>query len=106
MVIQHPQQRRRMAEARNKVALEVILFLWALFATMVLVRAIMLVIGVSDRVWIGRVIYGSTSLITDVLSNIPGFSHTILGPFAMVDLLLLAVVVLFPLGLLATSPRP
>lgn len=106
MVIQHPQQRRRMTEARNKVALEVILFLYAIGATIVIVRTIMLLFGVTDRVWIGRVVYGSTSLFTDALANIPGFGHVILGPFTMVDLLLIAIVVLFPLGLLATSPRP
>lgn len=106
MVIQHPQQRRRMAEARNKVALEVLLFLYAVGATIVIVRTILLLFGVTDRVWIGRVVYGSTSLITDALANIPGFGHAILGQFTMVDLLLIALVVLFPLGLLATSPRP
>lgn len=106
MVIQHPQQRRRMTEARNKVALEIILSIYAVVAMIIIVRTIMLLIGVTDRVWIGRVIYGSTSMFTDVLANIPGFGHIILGPFTMVDLLLLAVVVLFPLGLLASSPRP
>ena len=106
MVIQHPQQRRRMEEARNKVALEVLLFLYSVGATIVIVRTIMLLLGVTDRVWIGRVVYGSTSLVTDALANVPGFGHVILGPFTMVDLLLLAIVVLFPLGLLATSSRP
>ncbi len=106
MVIQHPQQRRRMEEARNKVALEVLLFVYALGATIVIVRTIMLLIGVTDRVWIGRVVFGSTSLVTDALANVPGFGHVIVGPFTMVDILLVALVVLFPLGLLATSPRP
>lgn len=106
MVIQHPQQRRRLEEARNKVALEVILTVYALGAAVVIVRTIMLLLGVTDRVWIGRIVYGSTSLFTDVLANIPGFGHVILGPFTMVDILLVAIVVLFPLGLLASSPRP
>lgn len=105
MVIQHPQQRRRMEEARNKIALEVLLFVWALGATVVIVRTIMLLIGVTDRVWIGRIVFGSTSLITDALANVPGFGNVILGPFTMVDFLLIALVVLFPLGLLASSPR-
>lgn len=106
MVIQHPQQRRRMEEARNKIALEVLLVLYSLGATIVIVRTIMLLIGVTDRVWIGRMVYGSTSMVTDALANVPGFGHVLLGPFTMVDLLLLAIVVLFPLGLLASSPRP
>lgn len=106
MVIQHPQQRRRMEETRNKIALEVLLYLYAIGGTIVIVRTIMLLIGVTDRVWIGRIVYGSTSFVTDALANIPGFGHVIVGPFTMVDLLLLAIVVLFPLGLLASSPRP
>ena len=106
MVIQHPQQRRRETEARNKVALEVILTVYAFLATIVVVRSIMLVLDVSDRVWIGRMVFGSTALVTDALANIPGFGHTIAGPFTMVDILLVAFVVLFPLGLLASSPRP
>jgi hypothetical protein len=106
MVIHHPQQRRRMAEARNRVALEVLLFVYAVGASIVIIRTIMLVLGVSDRVWIGRVVYGSTALFTDALATVPGFGHQMVGPFTMVDLLLLAIVVLFPLGLLASSPRP
>ena len=106
MVIQHPQQRRRETEARNKVALEVIITLYAIGATIVIVRSLMLLLGVSDRVWIGKVVFGSTSLITDALANVPGFGHQLAGPFTMVDLLMIAVVILFPLGLLAASPRP
>src|SRR5690606_34239361 len=103
---QHPQQRRRETEARNKVALEVIITLYAIGATIVIVRSLMLLLGVSDRVWIGKVVFGSTSLITDALSNVPGLGHQLAGPFTMVDLLMIAVVILFPLGLLASSPRP
>lgn len=105
-MIQHPQQRRRVNEARNKVALEVILVVYAIGATIVVVRTIMLLLGVTDRVWIGRMVYGSTALITDALARVPGFGHQIVGPFTMVDLLMMAIVILFPLGLLASSPRP
>jgi hypothetical protein len=104
-VIQHPQQRRRVNEARNKVALEVILVVYAVGATIVVVRTIMLLLGVTDRVWIGRMVFGSTALVTDALARVPGFGHQLVGPFTMVDLLMLAVVILFPLGLLASSPR-
>lgn len=106
MVIQHPQQRRRISEARNKVALEVLLTIYAVGATVVIVRTIMLLFGVTDRVWIGRMVFGSTSLFTDAMARVPGFGHQLVGPFTMVDLLLVAIVVLFPLGILASSPRP
>lgn len=105
-MIQHPQQRRRMSEARNKIALEVLLVVYAVGATIVLVRTIMLLLNVTDRVWIGRIVFGSTALFTDALARVPGFGHELVGPFTMVDLLMLAIVILFPLGLLASSPRP
>ncbi len=105
-MIQHPQQRRRVAEARNKVALEVMLVVYAVGATIVVVRTIILLLGVTDRVWIGRIVFGSTALFTDALARVPGFGHQLLGPFTMVDLLMQAIVILFPLGLMATSPRP
>ena len=105
-MIQHPQQRRRMSEARNKVALEVLLVVYAVGATVVLVRTIMLLLNVTDRVWMGRIVFGSTALFTDALARVPGFGHELVGPFTMVDLLMLAIVILFPLGLLASSPRP
>lgn len=88
------------------MALEVLLVVYAIGATIVVVRTIMLLLGVTDRVWIGRVVFGSTALVTDALARVPGFGHQLVGPFTLVDLLLLALVVLFPLGLLATSPRP
>lgn len=105
-MIQHPLQRRRDTDARNRVALEVILTLYSIGATITIVRCIMLILNVTDRVWIGRIVFGSTAIFTDPLSRVPGFGHTIVGPLTMVDLLLMAIVVLFPLGLLATSPRP
>lgn len=104
-MIQHPQQRRRMNEARNQVALEVLIVLYAIGATVVIVRTIVLLLGISDRIWIGRVIYGATAVITDPLQNVPGFGVQLVGPLTMVDLLLLAIVILVPLGLLASSPR-
>lgn len=94
-----------MNEARNKVALEVLLVVYAVGATIVVVRTIMLLLGVTDRVWIGRMVFGSTALLTDALARVPGFGHQLVGPFTMVDLLMVAVVILFPLGLLASSPR-
>ncbi|MCO5216078.1 MAG: hypothetical protein M9953_09355 [Thermomicrobiales bacterium] len=105
-MIQHPIQRKRETEARNRVALEVILFIYAVGATITIVRILMLVLGVTDRVWIGRIVFGSTALLTDAMARVPGFGHTIIGPMTMVDLIMLAAILLFPLGLLATSPRP
>jgi hypothetical protein len=104
-VIDHPQARQRAQEQRSQVAIEVLLVLYAIAATVVISRTVLILLQVSDRIWIGRTIYGTTSLITDPLSMVPGFSAELVGPLTMVDLLLLGLVALFPLGLLATSKR-
>lgn len=104
-MIDHPQARRRAQEQRSQVAVEVLLFLYAIAATVVISRTVLILLQVSDRIWIGRMIYGTTSMITDPLSLVPGFSARLVGPLTMVDLLLLGLVALFPLGLLATSRR-
>lgn len=79
--------------------------LYAVGSTVVIVRTIMLLLGVTDRVWIGRIVFGSTSLLTDPLERVPGLGFQIIGPLSMVDVILLAIVVLFPLGLIASTPR-
>lgn len=104
-MIEHPLDRRRAQQARSQVALEVILVLYSLFATMVVIRTILILLDVSERVWIGRMVLGTTAEITDRLEQVPGFGGQLLGPLSLVDLVLLALVVLFPLGLIAASPR-
>lgn len=104
-MIEHPQVRRSSQEQRSQVALEVLLFLYAIAATIVISRTVLILLNVSDRIWIGRMIYGTTSLITEPLALVPGFSARLVGPLTMVDLLLLGLVALFPLGLLAMSRR-
>lgn len=104
-MINHPQARRQAQQQRSQVALEVVLVLYAIAATVVIARTVLILLHVSDRIWIGRVIYGITSLITDPMSSVPGFSAELVGPLTMVDLLFLGVVALFPLGLMATSRR-
>lgn len=102
-MIEHPQARRRVQEQRSQVALEVLLVLYATMATIVLIRTVLVVLHVSDRVWVGSFIYGLTSPVTDALAVVPGFSRALLGPLTMVDFILLAFVVLFPLGIVATG---
>jgi hypothetical protein len=104
-MIDHPQARRRAQEQRSQVAFEVLLILYAIGATVILARTVLILLDVSDRIWIGRMVYGLTSLITDPISSVPGFAVELVGPLTMVDLLLLGLVALFPLGLMATSKR-
>jgi hypothetical protein len=104
-MIEHPHTRRRAQEARSQVATEILLVLYALLATIVLIRTVLVLLGISDRVWVGSFVYGLTAPLTDALAVVPGFTRELLGPLTMVELILLGLVVLFPLGLVATGGR-
>ena len=104
-MIQHPQARRRVQEQRSQVALEVLLVLYAVLATIVLIRTVLVLLHISERIWVGSFIYGLTSPVTNALEVVPGFSRALVGPLTMVDIILLALVVLFPLGIVATGGR-
>lgn len=104
-MIEHPQIRRQVQEQRSQVALEVVLILWAIASTMILARTILILMHINDRIWIGQFVYGMTRPVAQFLDSIPGLSRIIVGPLSLTDMVLLAVVILFPLGLLATSTR-
>lgn len=104
-MIENPQTTRRVQEQRSQVAMEIFLILYAVVATIVLMRTVLVLLDVNDRVWIGSFVYSLTAPVTNVLERVPGFTVQLIGPFTLVDLLLLAAIVLFPLGLLATSTR-
>lgn len=96
-------RRTRTAEARSYSITVVILHLYAVVAAIIVMRSVLVALGATEGVWMGRFIYGLTSQATDVLEALPGANREILGPFTMVDISLLGVVLLFPLGLVATS---
>jgi len=104
-MIEHPQARRRVQEERSQVAIEVLLVLYAVLATIVLIRTVLVLLDISDRIWVGSFIFGITSPITDVLAMMPGFTRELVGPLTMTEFTLLGLVVLFPLGLVATGGR-
>ncbi|HWV34709.1 MAG TPA: hypothetical protein VNZ55_03695 [Thermomicrobiales bacterium] len=99
----HPDQRRR--TTRSTIGLEILLVLYAMAATVVLIRTVLVLLDISDRIWIGSFVYGLTGPVTDTLAAVPGFAHPLIGPLTMVELILIGGVVLFPLGLVATGGR-
>ena len=104
-MIQHPIARRHVQDQRTQVALEIILVLYSMAASVILVRTILILLGVTDRIWVGKFIYGITRPIVQFMASIPGFGQALIGPLTLVDLILLGLVMLFPLGLVAFSPR-
>ena len=104
-MIENPEIRRRNQEQRSQLATELLILLYAVVATVLIIRTVLVLLEITDRIWIGSFIYGITAPVTDALSQLPGFSRPLLGNLTLTDLVLLSLVVLFPLGMVATSNR-
>lgn len=97
-------ERRRIQMAtRSQLATELLLTAFALVGSIIVLRTVLVVLDISDRVWIGEFIYGLTSPITRVLAFLPGADWEIYRNLTTVDLTLLAFLLLFLLGVLATG---
>ena len=98
-------RRRRANAARSTLATELLMLTYSVAAAAILFRTVLVALGVSSRVWLGNFVYGVFGPVTDVLAQIPGASRMILGRLTLLDVTLLAIVVLFPLGVIATGGR-
>lgn len=104
-MIENPQIRRRNQEQRSQLATELLILVYAVIATIILIRTVLVLLEITERIWIGSFIYGLTAPVTGALSQLPGFDRALIATLTLTDLVLLAIVVLFPLGLVATSGR-
>lgn len=105
MVIQDPRSRRLEEAQRNRAVLEVILLIYSVIVTFILTRTVVILLNTPERVWVGRTVLGMPSIVIDPLLKVPGLSTRLYGPLTLLDILLLALVILFPLGLMATAIR-
>lgn len=78
---------------------------YSLIAAAILFRTVLVALGISDRVWLGTFIYGITAPVTDVLATFPGAERVVFGRLTLLDVTLLTLVILFPLGVSATGDR-
>ncbi len=85
--------------------MELLLTGFAAVAALVVLRTLLVVLNVSERIWIGRFVFGLTRPVTDLLDLVPGSQRIVYGRLNVVDVTLLAVLVLFLLGLVATGGR-
>lgn len=90
-------------DGRSHAVTMVILTGYAVIAAMIVMRTVLVAFGATESVWMGRFVFGITGRATDVLEQIPGSTQAFIGPFSVIDLSLLGLVLLFPLGLVATS---
>ena len=92
-------------ELQSQLALELILNLYAVIGSLILIRCLLLFLGVDDRVWIGRTIYKISGPFVKPFTFLPGSGLTIVGDLTVADFTLLAIVILFPLGVYAYGTR-
>lgn len=87
-------------EIRSQLALELLLNAYAIGGALIVFRGLLKTLKVSSDRWVGAAIYGATDLIAFPLTKLPGSEREIAGGLELADATLLALVVLFPLGLL------
>lgn len=100
-----PALRRRRRSGMPQLAMELMLIVYAAVSAVIILRTILVMLDVSDRIWIGSFVYGITGPVTRVLDKLPGAATVLAFGLSVSDLTLLAPVILFPLGLIATSGR-
>lgn len=104
-MLEQASRRRQMQSGRSQLATELLLTAFAAVGTVIVLRTVLVVLKVSDRIWIGQFVYGLTRPVTDVLAGIPGADRTVYGRLTTVDITLLGLLALFVLGIVATGGR-
>lgn len=94
---------RTQLSARSQLATELLLTCFALVGSVILLRTVLIMLRITDRVWIGEFIYGLTRPVTDVLEFLPGTHLVVIWNLTTIDLTLLGCVLLFFLGIIATG---
>lgn len=95
---------RQSQTLRSQVATELLLNGYAIVATVIALRLVLVLLGVSERVWLGGFIYRLTDPVVNAMAVVPGAQHLVVGSVTMADVTLVALMVLFPLGLVALGP--
>jgi hypothetical protein len=87
-------------EIKSQLALELVLNGYAIGGSLVIFRSLLKALGVKSDRWVGSAIYGITDLIARPLTLLPGSDAKLVGDLTLSDATLVALVILFPLGLL------
>ncbi|MDQ4099046.1 MAG: hypothetical protein M3121_00930 [Chloroflexota bacterium] len=88
---------------RSQLATELLLNAFAAVAVVIVMRLILVLLDISDRIWIGALVYGLTDPVVDLLARIPGATRPIVAELTLAEMTLASVLILFPLGIMATA---
>jgi hypothetical protein len=92
-------------EIKSQLALEVLLHVYAVGGALLLFRGLLKALRVDDTLWVGAAIYGVTEIFVRPFAILPAASRALTGDLTLADATLVALVVLFPLGLLVYGHR-
>ena len=96
-------RRRRVSETRSYALTIMVLNIYAAIAAVIVLRTVLVAFDATGSVWMGRFVFGMTSRVTDIMEMIPGATREVWGPFNTIDISLLGLVLLFPLGVIASG---
>lgn len=97
------QRRDNVQTVRSQLATELLLNAFTIVAVVIIARLVLVILDVNDRIWIGSLVYRLTDPVINVLLRVPGAQRSVLGGLTMADLTLASVLILFPLGIVATG---
>ena len=99
----YQRRRQRVSEQRSYALAIVALNAYAAIAAVIVLRTVLVALGATESIWMGRFIERLLGRLTGPMEVLPGATREILGPFTMVDISLMGAVLLFPLGVVATG---
>ncbi len=99
----YQRRRQRVSEQRSYAVAIVALNVYAAIAAVIVLRTVLVALGATQSIWMGRFIERVLGRVTGLMEILPGATREILGPFTMVDISLMGAVLLFPLGVVATG---
>lgn len=93
-----PKLRRRNAQViRSQFPLELVLSAVALGGAFVILRLVLKVLGISDRVWSGSLVYALSDWVVWPLAQLPGSRRAVWGDATLSELTATVLVVTMPL---------
>src|SRR5690349_20692095 len=91
-MLDQAQRRRSQLTMRSQLATELLRTSFAAVAAVILLRTVLVILSITDRVWIVDFVFGLTKPVTDVLEYLPGAHRELLWNLNTVDLTLLGFI--------------
>jgi hypothetical protein len=95
----------RPAPAGSQLGIEIGLGAYSVAAGFIIIRCLLLSVGITDNLWVGRFVYGVTDPFAALLKFLPGGDYELISHLTVADLTLLAAVLAVPCFLIARGHK-